>query len=383
MLRRACVGRSIRNSVRVPRRGYASDTSQSFVYDTRLTPFVSKFRLEDALETQNKYWRCFHGNRMYVHQNHIEVAAEAIRHLRPNIESICEDSPDTLLITNVRDSYTITHTPHAGVSPYTSQLKCAPFTALASIPRSPTIRSLNQLEAVLPYHRSDDMLGIIASTWKKIHAIYSANHSWPIISEGDKHLIEEIRPLINRWIQAKDPGAVRPKADTSDLIEIMNRLIYYGDDGFVILQPYLDMYAKHYARWDRAQMNLKETLYLAQREHELADELYDGRTVDDLAKTFPEGSIDRLVFAKDAVKCFNAVYPRIKGHSDLKEWLWNTRLSHNLNDWPIGIREGISDAKDDHQKYIILRSIQKILQLGWHGFVIDHINKHCLEGHPI
>lgn len=377
--------------VRNIRRSYST---REFAYDTRLTSRIDSGRIASVLEAAPRYPRCASAKQLIQVKDEPEKWAKIILKSKPAVLDICLNSAATLSIKGDNGVYTITHTPHPGVVREKSPFE--EHSARNDIPRSSTIRSLDSLRN-MNFHYNDATVDAIAAVWKKVHWEYSLyrhpdfskvysqyeNRQWHTIvgdwitqSNPALTALEELRPELERYVQEHKHY---PIVDFTLILGVINDLIRYGDDGYVILNPYLRNYSGCYGMWNSTQDRINDYVQMARDEHRLTDQHQAGKSIDDLIKQVPEGSLEGIPYPPSVVPYFDRLYSLIKTSPVWQRWLLGTpdNLSRHPIFWPKDVVDHMGDLKDHESLLIAARSVHDILEHGWYKFVCNHIVKHC------
>jgi hypothetical protein len=286
-----------RGVVRVPR---CNHSTQRFNINTELKPRYSHERLSQVLEKSKEFPLCSSGR--YLSKHNVKEYDNQIRTLAPIMLQVCHESPLTLQVENTPTGFDIIHTPHSGVV-----IDSKVQEASSAIPRSSEIRSLHLLDNIAPY-RKEQRRRIADRVWKKIHSQFSRDQKWPLITGDWIYLTKQPCPLPELAEELKEWKECQRYYNYGPIFNVVNDLIRYGDDGYVVLNHYIEYYNNSYSLWKFDQTLVQQGMDMAEAEYQIASQLKSGRSVNEIAKEFPRGSLVGLPYDPEQVPYFNRLY---------------------------------------------------------------------------
>ena len=361
----------LRRSGLIRRSVIRSYSTKHFRCDSRLVSKIDYNSLNKVLVDYQKYTQYYMGQRL----NRIkDDPAEHERNIRrdvPTIVKICQESPHTLTISEKEGIYDITHTPLPHVVPEESKY-CGSLGHLAS-----QIRCLSYLEE-FDWRYPKPTIETIELIWPKIYAhynsVYGNTQKWPLIegrwiySMNADCPIETIRSDLRTWSRHN-----RADQNFYHMFSVINDVIRYGNDGYVILKHFLDRYENEYALWRFDQDYIVDRVEMATKGFAILEQIQRGISIEEIARQFPEGKLDNFPYPAEQRVYFDRLYAYVMPSQERKEEFRNCGQPSQK------LMEYMGKHNEERIIYWELHNIRTILKKGWHAFLCDRIRRVVLK----
>lgn len=286
----------------------------------------------------------------YVARNagDVEESHQRILKLVPTLLQICRDSPNTLNMTETDNGFLIVHTP-----------KLPPV-------RSRVIRSLDLVDPV--WVRDEKQRAVIQSVWEKMYDFFTEVDAWvPIEGEWiykrkpEKCPYSEIHSDLRTWF-----SLVGDNTNSFPIFSVVNDLIKYGDDGYVILKNHLEWNRNAQYMRSYYQGALTTMVKTADQELHLQKQLESAGSLDTLVSQVREGDFNNLPIEEEQCRYIQRAYEFLRFSKTDCQWLVET---DSPRDWSSQLREAVGKDADERQIFWALCDTRHILRYSWSHFV--------------